>query len=60
MLNADKIGRPLAKVVGGDRDGVIISVSDKFNDKEAKTESKIFKISHEGIFQQIPDTTKER
>ena len=60
MLNADKIGRPLAKVVGGDRDGAIISVSDKFNDKDAKTESKSFKICHEGIFQQIPDTTKER
>lgn len=64
-LNISKIGHPLCIINGGDYNGTKIYVSDEIpNDKVKKSKlNKTFeklKIEDDGIFQQIPDTKKER
>ena len=60
MLNSEDVGRSLAKVVGSEYDDIIISVNDKIDDPEIDHEFRRLKIPHDGVFQQIPDSTKER
>ena len=64
-LNISKKGHPLCIIKGGDNDGTKIYVSDEIPDDKVKKSklNKTFeklKIEDEGIFQQIPDTAKER
>jgi energy-coupling factor transporter ATP-binding protein EcfA2 len=64
-LNISKIGHPLCIINGGDYNGTKVYVSDEIpNDKVKKSNlNKTFeklKIEDEGVFQQIPDTKKER
>ena len=65
MLNLNKIGRPLCKIVGGKYNGNIISVSDASvsNDEEnpvAVQSFKGLKIPDNSTFQQVPNTKTER
>jgi hypothetical protein len=63
MLNLNKIGRPLCKIVGGKFNNNIVSVSDsRGSDEEplAVQEFKGLKIPNNSTFQQIPNTKTER
>jgi hypothetical protein len=65
-LNLSGIGRPLAKIVGGKYDGMVVSVSDQIADPEVDNnkglikEFKRLKLSKDSNFQHVPDTTRER
>jgi len=64
-LNLSKVGKPLAKIVGGKYNGHVVSVSDQIGDPEADNkgltkEFKRLKLPKESLFQHIPDTTRER
>ena len=64
-LNLSKVGKPLAKIVGGKYNGHIVSVSDEIGDPEADNkgltkEFKRLKLPKESQFQHIPDSTRER
>ena len=57
------VGRPLAKIVGGNYDNKVISVTDKFGPSDDETlikEFKQLKIPNDAKLQQVQDTTKER
>ena len=64
MLNLNKIGRPLCKIVGGKYDKNIISVSDARSSGEdeplAVQEFKGLKIPNNSVFQLIPNPMTER
>ena len=64
MLKFIEMGRPLCRVEGGKYDKKVISVSDKFNSKDADEtlmkEFRLLKIPNDAKLQPIPDTTKER
>ena len=66
MLNLNKIGRPVARIDKGKYNGMIVSVTDQFqnNDKEENgdiiKEFKRLQISNDSKFQQVANTTKER
>jgi len=66
MLNLNKIGRPVARIDKGKYNGMIVSVTDQFqnNDKEENDdiikEFKRLQISNDSKFQQVANTTKER
>ncbi len=65
MLNLNKIGRPLAKIVGGKYNGHIVSVTDQIGDPEADDkglmkEFKQLKVPKESHLQHMPDSTRER
>ena len=65
MLNVNKIGRPLAKIVNGKYNGQIVSVTDQIGDPEADDkglmkEFKQLKVPRESHLQHIPDSTRER
>ena len=66
MLNLNKIGRPVARIDKGKYNGMIVSVTDQFqnNDKEENdelvNEFKRLQISNDSKFQQVANTTKER
>ena len=66
MLNLNKIGRPVARIDKGKYNGMIVSVTDHFqnNDKEENDdiikEFKRLQIPNDSKFQQVANTTKER
>ena len=66
MLNLNKIGRPVAIIYKGKYNGMIVSVTDQFqnNDKEENDEMieevKRLLISNDSKFHQVANTTKAR
>lgn len=59
-LNLEKIGRPLAKILGGTLNGKVISVSDNEKDEPPKRKFKMFDIPPGSVFQLIPNPKTER
>ena len=65
-LNLSGIGRPLAKIVGGKYNNMLVSVSDTIaeepetDNKPLIKEFKRLKLSKDSHFQHVPDTTRER
>ena len=69
-LNLSGIGRPLAKIVGGKYNNMVVSVSDSIPEEypdEGQTDNKTLikefkrlKLSKDSHFQHVPDTTRER
>jgi hypothetical protein len=65
-LNLSGIGRPLAKIVGGKYNNMMVSVSDSIaeepetDNKALIKEFKRLKLSKDSHFQHVPDTTRER
>ena len=65
-LNLSGIGRPLAKIVGGKYNNMLVSVSDTIaeepetDNKTLIKEFKRLKLSKDSHFQHVPDTTRER
>jgi len=59
-LNLEKIGRPLAKILGGTLNGKIISVSDNEKDEPPRRKFKMFDIPPGSVFQLIPNPKTER
>jgi hypothetical protein len=58
MLNTEKVGRPLCRVVGGELSKKIISVS---TDEKEETQREFSSIHlDDGVFSVIPDKTSER
>ena len=65
MLNLNKVGRPLAKIVNGKYNGQIVSVTDQIGDPDADDqglmkEFKQLKVPRESHLQHMPDPTRER
>jgi GTPase SAR1 family protein len=59
-LNLEKIGRPLAKIIGGTLNGRIVNVSDNEKDDAPKRRFKHFDIPVGSVFQLIPNPKTER
>ena len=65
-LNLSGIGRPLAKIVGGKYNNMVVSVSDSMPEEQETynkgliKEFKRLKLSKDSHFQHVPDTTRER
>ena len=65
MFNTNKVGRPVCKVIGGEDNGEVIYLDPDVKDTKGakgKLKKNYFKDLEikDGIFQQVPDTTKER
>ena len=60
VLNIEKIGRPVAKVLGGRYNNKVVSVATNKDDVEELNRPYIHLNLDEGKFQQIPDTTANR
>ena len=67
MLNLNKVGRPIARIDKGKYNGMIVSVTDKFQNNDEKDENdgiikefRRLRISNDSKFLQVPNTTKER
>jgi len=61
-LTLAEYGRPIAKIVGGKRKGIVSIVTDKqeIEDNDIRTADR-YKLPNDGSkFQQVPDTTRER
>lgn len=67
MLNLNKVGRPIARIDKGKYNGMVVSVTEQFqnnDDKEEKDglmkEFRRLRISNDSFFQHVANTTKER
>ena len=60
MLNIEKIGKPVAKVIGGRYNNKVVSVATNEDDVEEVNRAYTHLNLDEGKLQQIPDTTVNR
>jgi len=62
MFNTNKVGRPICKIVGGADDNELIYLDPDAKEQKGKLKKNYFRDLEikDGIFQQVPDTTKER
>ena len=60
MLNIEKIGKPVAKVIGGRYNNKVVSVATNEDDVEEVNRAYTHLNLDEGKFQQTPDTTANR
>jgi Cdc6-like AAA superfamily ATPase len=67
MLNINKVGRPIAKIIKGKYNNTVVSVTEEFKNDEDKEEGdelikefRRLKIPNDSFFQQVPNTKKER
>ena len=65
MLNLNKVGRPIARIDKGKYNGMVVSVTEQFQNKDDDQDEGIIKqfkrlqISNESEFRQVANTTKE-
>ena len=66
MLHLNKIGRPIARIDEGKYNGMVVSVTEQFQNNDDDQDEGIIKefkrlhISNESEFEQVANTTKER
>ena len=59
VLNLEKIGRPICRVVGGHYNNKLVSVATRDEEEEEVNKPFTHFVASEGKFQQVPDPSTE-